>query len=335
MNNNYLNELLKKWKLGTGITGDSPFLHKESVMHNINNFSGEGNTKLTSISKGPEIVGKIAKPYLDKTSGMIDSAVYNWVPTDIPLITPIEANCKVIKVSSSLDFIRFLPSDETCRKVVEGFQYDINMGDPIRVNTLGVIIMSSAILIGVMPIIKWKLRVMMSNFENGPTQEQINLVNSLPDRILNIGDHNYTLTAQNISMLHSNPDSMSRFIAKRVMHKGIEDIPSSAINEIKLMSDHAQNLKNAVTKFKFDNELPIDLPRHFLSKYKWIVDDLFHIKVNMQHLVNNPSCNRELSDVGLLPLYEKELRKLHDIAIANCFEYVDVIGVYFHLFAGF
>lgn len=83
------------------------------------------------------------------------------------------------------------------------------------------------------------------------------------------------------------------------------------------MFDHAQNLKNAVAKFKLDNDLPIDLPRNFLSKYKWIVDDLLHIKINMQHLMNNPSCKRELSDVGLLPLYEKELRKLHDIASAN------------------
>jgi len=85
-----------------------------------------------------------------------------------------------------------------------------------------------------MPIIKLKLRVMISNFENGPTQEQLNFVNSLPNQIWNKDDPNYILTHQNIGMFHSNCDYMGRFNLKRILHKGIDDIPSSTINEIKL-----------------------------------------------------------------------------------------------------
>lgn len=100
MRDNNLNELLQKWKLGVGITGDNSFLHKEAVMHHMNNYPGEDNTSPTSISEGTRIVARVAEPDLEKTSGMVQSAVYNWYPQNIPWVTPIENYCKVIKISS-------------------------------------------------------------------------------------------------------------------------------------------------------------------------------------------------------------------------------------------
>ncbi|GAB4064061.1 hypothetical protein GCM10028777_09210 [Angustibacter speluncae] len=209
--------------------------------------------------------------------------------------------------------------------MLEAFQYNSEiLNNPFKVSTIGMIIVSSGILLNILPEIKLKLLLMAYKLSNPITQEQMDFILDYP--VNSISARDYGLIGRDIMWILRESNLDVNRAMRRIYHKSLNDLPSANLNDIKGMNDHAERLYNEVSKYEaYTNMSYIDYPREFLPYFKVIVDQLFGIRKVMNELVHNSMYNIELNSVGLLPYYEKELNRLNEITQANFTMYVETI----------
>nr|YP_004778118.1 hypothetical protein SpscM_p09 [Sporothrix schenckii]BAK55706.1 hypothetical protein [Sporothrix schenckii] len=209
--------------------------------------------------------------------------------------------------------------------MLEAFQYHSDIiNNPFKVSTIGMIIVSSSILLNVLPEIKLKLLLMAYKLSNPITQEQMDFI--LDYKVNSRSARDYGLIGRDIlQILRESSLDVNRAMW-RIYHKSVNDLPSANLNDIKGMNDHAERLYNEVGKYQaYTNISYMDYPKEFFPHFKVIVDHLFGIRKVMNELVHTSMYNVELNSVGLLPYYEKELNRLNEITQANFTMYVETI----------